>query len=308
MAPGINADKWQATSLRSTFGKQCKSNLKTAPACGFGSAVRSNCSKQYVSPDVDRANCKAMGGNNSQGAIYKVQETLGKQCLSTWHSAPVSGFGTAKRPSMAEKSAAPGPGAYKLKATIGGQFDSTKETAPSMRFTTANRDAAEKIFVSAEHEKAGYGRESPGPSAYNLSGGLGKQQLSDHETLPAWKMGGEKRFQYDFVKRAETSPGPGQYKPPNTVGPQVMSTKKTQPVIGFGHGTRDQTKKMFISVDHEKSNYGECSPGPTTANPSKGIGAQQLSTNANQPAWGFGSGKRLAGYVTDTPGPGEYYA
>lgn len=27
----------------------------------------------YVSPDVDRANCRSRGGNNSQGAIYKVQ-------------------------------------------------------------------------------------------------------------------------------------------------------------------------------------------------------------------------------------------
>lgn len=27
----------------------------------------------YVSPDVDRANCRSRGGNNSQGAIYKTQ-------------------------------------------------------------------------------------------------------------------------------------------------------------------------------------------------------------------------------------------
>ena len=33
-------DRWRATSLRSTFGKQCTSSLESAPACGFGSAVR----------------------------------------------------------------------------------------------------------------------------------------------------------------------------------------------------------------------------------------------------------------------------
>ena len=55
-----------------------------------------------------------------------------------------------------------------------------------------------------------YGRESPGPSAYNLSGGMGRQVLSDHESLPAWQMGTDKRFQYDFIKRTQGMPGPGQ--------------------------------------------------------------------------------------------------
>lgn len=100
----------------------------------------------------------------------------------------------------------------------------------------------------------------------------------------------------------------GQYKIGSSSGKQVFSTKKSAPTINFGLSTRDSVKKMFISVDHEKSNYGECSPGPTTANPSKGMGAQQLSTNESAPRWGFGSGKRLSGYATDTPGPGEYYA
>ena len=55
-----------------------------------------------------------------------------------------------------------------------------------------------------------YGKESPGPSAYNLSGGMGRQVLSDHESLPAWQMGTDKRFQYDFIKRTQGMPGPGQ--------------------------------------------------------------------------------------------------
>ena len=44
---------------------------------------------------------------------------MGPQSLSTLPSSPVSGFGTAKRPSMATKSGVPGPGAYKLKNTVG---------------------------------------------------------------------------------------------------------------------------------------------------------------------------------------------
>ena len=119
-AGATGKDRWQAKSLRSTFGNQCVSQLPTSPSCGFGSAVREatdkvrhdtalrmrsrcelssvqhkllceHCQLQqractsdywpsavlpvqtYVSPDVDRANCRSRGGNNSQGAIYKVQ-------------------------------------------------------------------------------------------------------------------------------------------------------------------------------------------------------------------------------------------
>ena len=48
-----------------------------------------------------------------------MQNSLGPQSLSTLPSSPISGFGTAKRPSMATKSGVPGPGAYKLKNTVG---------------------------------------------------------------------------------------------------------------------------------------------------------------------------------------------
>ena len=43
-----------------------------------------------------------------------------------------------------------------------------------------------------------------------MSGGMGRQVLSDHESLPAWQMGTDKRFQYDFIKRTQGMPGPGQ--------------------------------------------------------------------------------------------------
>ena len=52
-------------------------------------------------------------------ACLAVQNALGPQSLSTLPSSPISGFGTAKRPSMATKSGVPGPGAYKLKNTVG---------------------------------------------------------------------------------------------------------------------------------------------------------------------------------------------
>lgn len=66
--------------------------------------------------------------------------------------------------------------------------------------------------------------------------------------------------------------------------------------------------QMFISLDHEKSNYGVGSPGPATAAPPSGIGRPQLSTNKSMPAWGFGTARGSARHDTNTPGPGEYFA
>lgn len=44
----------------------------------------------------------------------------------------------------------------------GQQVDSTKETVASVAFSSATRDAAGRVFISVDHEKSGYGRESPG--------------------------------------------------------------------------------------------------------------------------------------------------
>lgn len=60
-----------------------------------------------------------MIGMIDSDTFFCMQTALGPQMLSTIASSPVSGFGTAKRPSMATKSGVPGPGAYKLKNTVG---------------------------------------------------------------------------------------------------------------------------------------------------------------------------------------------
>lgn len=49
----------------------------------------------------------------------------------------------------------------------GEQFDSRKASAATVHFPSSQRDAAEKLYISAEHEKSGYGRDSPGACCYN---------------------------------------------------------------------------------------------------------------------------------------------
>jgi hypothetical protein len=58
--------------LRSGFGKQTLGRAHTAPDFGFGSSTRDATLKLYASADHDRAKVKSSGGNQSQGAIYKV--------------------------------------------------------------------------------------------------------------------------------------------------------------------------------------------------------------------------------------------
>lgn len=57
----------------------------------------------------------------------------------------MSGFGTAKRPSMATKSGVPGPGAYKLKNTVGEAcilFPHAAAMHPGSRLGNASQSSA----------------------------------------------------------------------------------------------------------------------------------------------------------------------
>ena len=57
----------------------------------------------------------------------------------------------------------------------GEQLVSQRKTAPRLRFGTSDRDDALKIFISPEHEKGAYGRESPGPCAYRPPQSVGPE-------------------------------------------------------------------------------------------------------------------------------------
>ncbi|KAL4447748.1 hypothetical protein ABPG75_004967 [Micractinium tetrahymenae] len=305
---------WAVSSLRSGFGEQPLSNRASAPAAGFGSSSRDAFAKQYASAEVDRAQARARGNiDNPLGACYAVPDTISKQVLSTVPSPPRVRFGTGKRQGMAQKSDAPGPGAYKLKPVMGDTVESTRSSAPRMKFGSGTRDQANRLFISADHEKCQVGVDSPGPS-YTIPAALGKQQLSTKKSAGAFVMPRGQRFVDCEVREAAQKPGAGAYNVPSTIGVQVGSTaascptKRNSPTVKFGTSTRDKDAKVFISVEHEKGSYGNCSPGPVTANPASSLGRQVLSTKSSTGSTGFGSSKRLADHASDVPGPGAYYA
>ncbi|PRW45654.1 histidine triad (HIT) [Chlorella sorokiniana] len=274
----LSKSAWAATSLRSGFGDQPLSNRASAPAAGFGSSSRD---------------------------AYGKQDTISKQVLSTVASPPRMRFGTSKRPGMAEKTDAPGPGAYKIKPALGSTVESTRASAPSVKFGSGSRDQANRLFISAEHEKCQVGVDSPGPS-YTIPAALGKQQLSTKKSAGAFVMPRGQRFVDNDVREAAQKPGAGAYTVPSTIGGSPV--KRNSPTVKFGSGTRDQANRLFISAEHEKGSFGTCSPGPVTANPASSMGRQVQSSKSSAGSIGFGTGKRLADHASDVPGPGAYYA
>lgn len=63
----------QGGLLRSGFGKQTLGRDPSAPSFGFGSSNRDAGLKLYASADHDKAKVRSSGGNQSQGAVYKVE-------------------------------------------------------------------------------------------------------------------------------------------------------------------------------------------------------------------------------------------
>ena len=105
---------------------------------------------------------------------------------------------------------------------------------------------------------------------------------------------------------AQKVPGAGQYSIKSTVGKQVDSTKPSMPQHSFGPGTRAATNKLFISVEHEKSQHGLNSPGPATALPSSSMGRHMNSNSKSQNPFSFGTSKRIVYADSGVPGQGHY--
>lgn len=295
---------------RSGFGKQHESNKTNAAAFGFGSSNRDGAAKVFLTAEHSKADY----GHESPGPVYDVKSSVGKQESSKCSNAPLFSFGTADRFSKdntsSRKNQVPGPGSYPKPSSFGKQGESSKQTDPVVGFGTGTRDGAEKIFLSADHAKGDYGKCSPGPSVYNPRNSVGKQTETHKENAPSFVFSSAERFKYDHVERAARLPGAGQYDHQKSVGKQIESKKKNIPRFGFGSSNRDHRAKVYISAEHEKSETGQCSPGPALVGGRSSVGKQFSSKNTSPASWSFGSAKRFGGagssYDNKVPGPGSY--
>jgi len=306
----MSSGKFFKPSGRSMIGVQHDSKKSTAPIYGFGSADRANMAKVFLTPE----HAKSDYGKNGPGPIYDLKTSFGKQDSSKNPSGPLYSFGTADRfqkPSAGlskRSTSVPGPGAYTSPSSIGRQTDSAKESAAQYGFGSSTRSNQEKVFLSAEQAKVNFGLNSPGPSAYQHKSSVGLQASSKNESAPIYGFGSEERFKYDFVERAAKVPGAGQYQHTSSVGTQADSNKTTMPIYGFGSSTRHNRDKVFVSPEHEKSQFGQGSPGPASIGPDSfvSMGAQTNSQKETGYKYSFGSATRFIYANNVNPGPGAY--
>eukprot|EP00899_Mesostigma_viride_P018313 jgi/Mesvir1/26483/Mv16152-RA.1 len=296
------ASPLRATRLRSTFGAQPLSTKETMPAFGFGSSSRSSAEKQYITSE----HAKSGYGMNSPGPVYDRPSSIGPQKTSNEENAPEFSFGSSSRFTKNNSGAVPGPGAYGLHSTLGKQVISEKRSAGTFHFGSSTRDHAAKQFTSVEHEKAQFGNNSPGPSAYETLSSIGAQPLATKKNAPGWAFPSSQRFKGTENPNKAKEPGAGAYDSVPGIGKQPVSTRTSPATFSFGSSDRDGRSKVYISPDHEKSSFGLSSPGPTTSPTKSSLGVQALSAKKSGAAWGFGSSRRFVYTDTASPGPGAY--
>ena len=199
-----------AYGARGSFGTQA--SRRSEPSVGFGSAGRAHFSKVYVSEEHQ----KSLHGINSPGPLsYKLKSTVGKQEDSRKASPPAWAFGGEGRfryDYVRRAALQPGPGAYNLLQSVGRQVASTSPSAPEAGFGTSDRHTQNKLYLSPEHEKMHFGKQSPGPSSYTLPSSVAKQHLSRNASMPSWGFGTASRWPSSKPKpRGADTPGPGTY-------------------------------------------------------------------------------------------------
>ena len=130
-------------------------------------------------------------------------------------SSPSWVFGSSQRfkdPDLERHKKTPAADAYSQPNGLGPQPSSTKRSAPLPGFGSSNRDHAAKVFLTPEHQKANFGKQSPGPVMYTLTPGVGKQTLSVRREAPSYGFGTNDRwYTRKIAMRAANNPAPGAY-------------------------------------------------------------------------------------------------
>ena len=98
------------------------------------------------------------------------------------------------------------------------------------------------------------------------------------------------------------------------LGVQYDSRKASAPVFGFGSADRNALARVFISVEHNRADFGKLGPG-AVYDLRSGFGEQNSSKNENPPKFSFGTASRFlqpsaarAKRNPQVPGPGSYAA
>ncbi|KAL3155294.1 hypothetical protein ABBQ32_013077 [Trebouxia sp. C0010 RCD-2024] len=233
--PARVKDRCRNCRVCTGFGRQVPSDQRTEPATVIGSGLRDDAAKQYISA----RHSQAVGGNNSRGPVYNLEDSFGPQHLSLRPNSASYSFSKQVQRPQEGKGRLPGPGQYRMKG--GDQALSTHLASSSVCFPLAPRNQADKVYSGAASETAFLGKESPGPMAYDQHhSGIGRQALSARSNAPECHIGQADRFKQSRGGDA----GTGLFKLQGSLGLQGVSTKPSLPAYSLGASTRDQMYKV----------------------------------------------------------------
>lgn len=175
------------------------------------------------------------------------------------------------------------------------------------------------------------GKQTPGPGAYNLNSGIGRQGLSTRPTSPMSSLHGKiKSSHYQGADKM----GPGVCREDSFLSPSSSPNQKWAPRFTMGSklarqdedfalgnpgpGTYDHGQ--FNVVQHKAAQYsmgaklkggqrGADVQGPGRCRNDSSMGGQKVSTQKSAPSFSFGGRTKVAGLSVanpDNPGPGAY--
>lgn len=235
--------------LPSSVGYQSDAKKKTAPAYKFGTKAELDTSTkkvthpspgeygagppsvgpQFLSKNANATSWKFGSGNRwskfaNERKEFDETPAGGMPALPAGWLGDAAAFsmGTSKRHDIGTGGPgfipthlqAPGPGTYQSQSSLGPQTLSNKESATHAKFGTSSRKHAEKVYITAEHERAMFGMYSPAPNTYGATSSLGQQWLSKNSNAQNFKFGTADRFSEIRNKDGmslQPTPGPGSY-------------------------------------------------------------------------------------------------
>mmetsp|Transcript_35391 Transcript_35391/g.64373 ORF Transcript_35391/g.64373 Transcript_35391/m.64373 type:complete len:294 (+) Transcript_35391:81-962(+) len=213
-------------------GAQIISARPSSPQFSFGSSVRDQAAKTYIS--------KEDSGPVDMNRVNAGRDTPGPgEYAPGYHkrAAPKYSFGL--KPQVAvgvhrpNTSPAVGPGRYENRSGMGNQNLSVRASSPTYSIGSSSRDTCN--LVVSPGFKATPKMRTPGPGAYSGKSSIDRQVTSNARSPFSCGFGKGDKLKGE---RDRGVPGPGAYAPPSSIGKQARSTLQSAPAFGMGSSER----------------------------------------------------------------------
>ena len=157
---------------------------------------------------------------------------------------------------------------------LGVQHDSRKASAPVFGFGSSDRNALAKVYISAEHNRADFGKLGPG-AVYGVKA-VRRARFEQERHPPRFPSAPRRGFLKPSAARASATRGSRAPAPtPRDLHRQVRGLEQDhRGGVWFRHEHEDHAAKVFLSAEQAKVFFGLESPGPAAYKVLSGVGAR----------------------------------